>query len=416
MRVAVIGAGLGGLLAATALAGQGQRVTVFEALPYHGGRFTNIEYRGYQLSTGALHLIPHGATGPLGAMLKRLGVKVQIVRTSPPGLFRFGGKNYTHNQLQDLFGSWNKVRLVKLTADLRYSSGGDEPYLEWVRKRISHKKVFDLANSFCRWALSLDAHEVSSREVVSITKNVDRFGAPGVPIGGCRAVVDGLVEALKRQGGTIHYQTPVEGITVEDGSVKGVSTPEGELEFEAVVSNIGPKATASLCEKGTFTREYMHGLSSLKAAEGIKISFSSDTPLVGHTCTFFTPEAERVGGLVELTHIDPSLAPKGRHLLMSHQKLYGNNIEREIEEGIEDLRSIFPGFDEHCEILMVQCYRSHWPVNRVASGTHLGPETPVKGLYNVGDGIKPQGFMETDGVAAGVELMLEKFNKDMRGV
>jgi phytoene dehydrogenase-like protein len=99
MRVGIIGAGLGGLLSGVALAKQRHNVTVFERLPYHGGRFTNIEINGYQLSTGALHLIPHGPAGPLGQMLKRLGVNVQIVRTTPPGLFRFEGKDYTHNQI-----------------------------------------------------------------------------------------------------------------------------------------------------------------------------------------------------------------------------------------------------------------------------------------------------------------------------
>jgi phytoene dehydrogenase-like protein len=416
MKVGIIGAGLGGLLAGTALAKQCHKVTVFERLPYHGGRFTNIEYKGYQLSTGALHLIPHGTAGPFGTMLKRLGVNAPIVRTTIPGLFRFGGKNYTHRQLQDLFGSWNKVKLAKLTADLRYSNGGDEPYLEWVRKRISHKKVLDLANSFCRWSMSVDADEVTSREVVSITKNIDRYGATGVPIGGCKTVVDGLVEELKRNSGEIHLQASVEEILTEDGRVTGLATPEENFEFDAVISNIGPKGTISLSKNEEFSREYIDTISSLKSANGIKISFTSDTPLVGSTCTFFTPEAERIGGLVELTHIDPSLAPKGRHLLMSHQKLYGEDINKEIEAGIEDLRNIFPEFDGHCELLMVQCYKNHWPVNRTASGTHLGPQTPIGGLYNVGDGIKPQGFMETEGVAAGVELMLEKFNKEPQEV
>ncbi len=413
MRVGVIGAGLGGLLSALSLAKQRHKVTVFERLPYHGGRFTNIEYKGYQLSTGALHMIPHGATGPLGTMLKRLGVNVNIIRTRPPGLFRFGGKDYTHNELQNLFGAWNKVKLIKLTADLRYSNGGDESYLEWVRKRVSHKKVADLANSFCRWSMSVDADEVSSREVVSITKNVDRFGAPGVPIGGCRAVTDGLAEELNKSGGEIRYQTPVERILHKDGRLTGLATGDDEIELDAVISNIGPAATVSLCGEECFKSEYLNMIRSAKPANGIKISFSSDVPLVGHTCTFFTPEAERVGGLVELTHIDPGLAPSGMHLLMSHQKYYGGDINREIERGMEDLRMIFPDFDGHCKVLMAQSYREHWPVNRVASGTHLSPETDLMGLYNVGDGVKPQGFMETEGVAAGVEDMLRKFNKDM---
>jgi phytoene dehydrogenase-like protein len=413
MKIGVIGAGLGGLLSGVAMAKQGHKVEIFERLPYHGGRFTNIEYKGYQLSTGALHMIPHGANGPMGILLKKLGINVPIIRTSPAGLFRFDGKDYTHNQLPDLFGAWNKVKLIKLTADLRYSNGGDESYLDWVRKRVSHKKVFDLANSFCRWALSLDADEVSSREIVSVTRNVDRYGPPGIPIGGCKAVTDGLADELKKMGGVIHYQSPVEEIIQEDQTVRGLATSSESLEFDFVISNIGPGGTVSICKEDGLGKEYVQMISSLKPANGIKISFSSDTPLVGKTCTLFTPEAKKVGGLVELTHISPGLSPKGKLLLMSHQKLYGTDIEREIESGIDDLRAIFPGFDKHCEVLMVQSYKNHWPVNRVASGTHVEPETPIKGLYNVGDGVKPIGFMETEGVAAGVELMLEKFNKDL---
>jgi len=415
MRVGVIGAGLGGLLAGAALAREGHRVTVFERLPYPGGRFANLAYHGYTLSTGALHLIPHGATGPLGRLLRRLGVKVPIVRTNPPGLFRFNGRDYRHTELPELFGAWNKMRLVKLTADLRYSRGGDESYLEWVAKRISHKKVFDLANSFCRWALSLDADEVSSREVVSITRNVDRYGPPGVPLGGCGAVSQGLVRVIEGFGGELRYQESVEEILIADGRAVGLATGEESFSFDAVVSDIGPLETARLCGKAELEKSYLRSLAALRPAEGVKITFSSTKPLVGHTCTLFTPEAERVGGLVELTHLDPGLAPKGRHLLMSHQKLCSGDVEREIEMGIEDLRSQLPGFDRCCEVLMVQCYRGHWPVNRVASGLHVGAGTPIRGLYNVGDGVKPEGLMETDGVAGGVLEMLEKFNKDMVG-
>jgi phytoene dehydrogenase-like protein len=414
VRIGIIGAGLGGLLSGLALSKQNHDVTIFERLPYHGGRFTNLEYKGYQLSTGALHMIPHGGSGPLGTMLRGLGVDVPIIRTDPPGLFRIGGRDYTHNQLPELFGAWNKIKLIKLTADLRYSKGGDETYLDWVRKRISNKKVFDLANAFCRWALSVDADEVSSKEVIEITKNIDRYGPPGVPIGGCKAVSDRIAAELKKHEGQIKYQTSVEEILTEDGSVRGIITPEGEIEFDVIVSNVGPKATISLCKKNCFSREYRKKINSLKPANGIKISFSSDKVLVGRTCTLFTPDARRIGGLVELTHIDPGLAPNGKHLLMSHQKMYGNRVDTEIDEGLEDLRSIFPDFDSHCEVLMIQSYKNNWPVNRIASGSSLSPETEVKGLYNVGDGIKPSGFMETEGVAAGVGMMLlEKFNKEL---
>lgn len=416
MKIGVIGAGLGGLLAAASLGKAGHDIEIFERLPYHGGRFTNIDYKGFRLSTGALHVVPHGPGGPLGTMLKRLGANVSIVPTNPPGLFRIKGKDYTHNELPGLFGTWNKVKLLKVMADLKYSNGGDESYLEWVSKRVSHHMAFGLADSFCRWSLSLDADEVSSREIVAITRNVHRYGGPGIPIGGCKSVSDSLESLITAAGGTIKYSTPVEEIHVEDGRVRGISTKAGEHTFDVVISDIGPKATIELCKNTDFPKEYTEFVSSSKSANGIKMSFALDSPLIGQTCCIFTPEAERVGGLVELTHTDPGFAPKGRHLLMSHQKLIGNNVEKEIEQGIEDIKDAFPGFEKHSKLLMVQSYKNHWPVNRTTSGMHIPPETPVHGLYNVGDGIKPLGLMETEGVAGGVELMLERFNKDFQGV
>ena len=58
MRVAIIGAGLGGLLAANVLAKKGYKIDVFEKLPFAGGRFTNLNYKGFiltdDLNMGAL--------------------------------------------------------------------------------------------------------------------------------------------------------------------------------------------------------------------------------------------------------------------------------------------------------------------------------------------------------------------------
>ena len=89
MKIGIVGAGLGGLLAGALLSKDKENdITIYEKLPFVGGRFTNIEYKGYQLTTGALHMIPHGADGYLAQLLNKAGCNVNIVNSNPDGLFR----------------------------------------------------------------------------------------------------------------------------------------------------------------------------------------------------------------------------------------------------------------------------------------------------------------------------------------
>jgi len=81
MRVVTVGAGLGGLLTSAFLAKAGHEVTVLEKSSFIGGRFTNLNYKGFGLSTGALHMVPHGENGPLAYLLRLLNADVKIVNS-----------------------------------------------------------------------------------------------------------------------------------------------------------------------------------------------------------------------------------------------------------------------------------------------------------------------------------------------
>ena len=175
-----------------------------------------------------------------------------------------------------------------------------------------------------------------------------------------------------------------------------------------MISDIGPKATIALCGETHFEKDYLGSINGLKEACGIKFSIGSDRATIGHSGVLLTPGARRIDGANEVTNADPRLAPKGKHLLMTYQRLRSENIKKEIKLGMEDLHDIFPGFERHCELLMTQTFEGKWPVNRAISGQHLDPETPIQGLYNVGDAIKPEGWMETEGIAKGVELMVSR--------
>ncbi|RLG21175.1 hypothetical protein DRN72_04080 [Methanosarcinales archaeon] len=65
--------------------------------------------------------------------------------------------------------------------------------------------------------------------------------------------------------------------------------------------------------------------------------------------------------------------------------------------GLKDLKDVVGEY----ELLMVQCYRDSWPVNRVRAGYDPAPTTPIKNLYVVGDGAKGD-EIEVEGIALGV--------------
>ncbi len=65
----IAGGGIGGLISAALLAQNGKKTFLVERLPFLGGRFTSFRYQGFEIPTGAVHMIPHSRKGPLGKIL-----------------------------------------------------------------------------------------------------------------------------------------------------------------------------------------------------------------------------------------------------------------------------------------------------------------------------------------------------------
>src|SRR5260370_39847563 len=89
----VIGAGLGGLLSAAQLLKLGKHVVVLERLPHSGGRFTAKVFRGVQVSTGAVHMVPFGSSGVLSQVLSRLHVPHHFLMLTFLVPFTYMGSN-----------------------------------------------------------------------------------------------------------------------------------------------------------------------------------------------------------------------------------------------------------------------------------------------------------------------------------
>ncbi|WP_135609351.1 NAD(P)/FAD-dependent oxidoreductase [Methanococcoides sp. AM1] len=414
MKVIVIGAGLGGLLSAAKLSGSGYDVEVFERLPMTGGRFTNIDVKGYKLTTGALHMIPHGPTGPLAQLLEEVGAEVTIERDEGMAFMRIF-EDIENNIYEDvpfgkfgkMFSLWNRIKLAFFMMTTRRNPPRDCSFAEWLSKHLDEPLAHQMADSFCGWALSLKAADVPVEEAFEIFEKLYRHGGPGVPIGGCKAVTDALADVVRNNGGTIHTDKEVSEIIIEDGKASGVIIDGQKYPADLVLSNIGHNFTHGLCKDVDINEEhqqYLNKIKVIKPSAGVKICLAANEPLIGHGGVLFTPSARRVNGINEVTNIDPDLAPQGKHLVMAHQTTQWNRIpylEDEIDLGIKDLNEIFAGKD--FDVLLTQSYYNGWPVNRSSSGSDIGNTTPIEGLYVVGDGAKGKGGIEVEGVALGVK-------------
>jgi phytoene dehydrogenase-like protein len=434
--VIIIGAGLGGLLSAAQLLQLGKRVAIVERLPHSGGRFTAKTFQGAQISTGAVHMIPFGSSGVLARMLRRLHVPHRFFDADVFGSFHVHGKQFRSRGLLGLYKVLGPRQFFRFTClgylmflrRLPHDQCG-LPFDQWLERHIDVKRNPELTAFFAsisRFALSLELHQVSTEEVIKTTKNMLRFGAPAIVEGGCGALTRELEHCVLERGGDLRLRYDVLQILQEDSQVIGVRVRNKangeEVLFLAplVVSDIGPRATHALLHNRQITQAEVlkqqgqppgeHSIASVPAHEaiGLKVHFLSDLSLFPHKGIMYCLDTQRIAGMVQPTNFDPSLAPVGKHLLISHQVIQSEDIEEEKRLALADLRMMFgETFEKHCRILTISAYRGEWPVNRSAQGTDVPSNTPVQGLYLVGDAVKPSGYLMVEGVAQSVNHFLD---------
>ncbi len=438
----IIGAGLGGLLSAAHLLERGKRVLIVERLPHCGGRFTAKTFQGVQVSTGAVHMVPFGSSGVLSHMLQHLHVLHYFFDADVFGSFHVHGKQYQARGILGVFkfmGPRQFALLVALGCQMFLRTLPQHertlPYSVWLKQHLdiaNNPQLVAFFERVSRFALSLELSQVSTAEVVEITKNMFRYGAPAIVQGGCGSLTQTLEQHVIAQGGSIRLSCEVLQILHEDGRATGVrlrdksSGHEAMLTAPIIVSDIGPRATEGLLHNQKVTQaqvlkqqaycekqEDEQNESEIHEAVGLKIHILSDVSLIPHKGIMYCLDTKRIAGMVQPTNSEPNLAPAGKHLLISHQVIQSNNVEEERALALADLRMMFgETFDKHCHILTMGTYRGEWPVNRMAQGEDAHAETTTQGLYLVGDAVKPSGYLMVEGVAQSVNRFLDVLDEN----
>jgi phytoene dehydrogenase-like protein len=422
--VIVIGAGLGGLLSAAQFLRRGRRVLVIERLSHPGGRFTAKTFKGAQVSTGAVHMLPFGTNGELANMLRALAIPHRIHDSEVFGSFHVRGRQYVTRsmlQLAQVFGPRQFAQTLQLAvAMLLRQPRPDErdlTYREWLDRRITRKSSPELYAFFeriCHFSVSIDLDDITYGEVVETMKNMFRYGPPGIVDGGCAALTGELERRVLAAGGDIWLEQDALEVLRDGAMVAGVrvrdrkSGDERELCAPIVISNIGPEATARLTAMNGQPAIREEAQDGKRVASGLKVHLLSDDSIIPHRGIMYCLDTQRIAGIVQPSNSDRRLAPPGKHLLITHQLMRSDDVNAEREAARADLRYLFgDAFGSRIDILTMSQYRGEWPVNRARQGEDVLPETGLSGLYLVGDAVKPSGYLMVEGVAQSVNALLD---------
>ena len=271
-RVAVVGAGPGGLAAAMLLAQAGVAVTIFEKQAVVGGRTSAIEADGFRFDLGpTFFLYPRILAEIFSACGRDLQTEVPMVRLDPQYrlIFGAGGEMNCTGDIERMVGEIaklspedaprfrnfmndNRVKLEKFTPCLQTPFQGWTsllrprllkvlPYLKpWRSLHSEIGKYFRdprLQTAFTFQSKYLGMSPFHCPSLFSILSFLEYEHGIFHPIGGCNAVTSAMARIAREMGVEIRLEEGVEEILFEGRKAVGVRTCSGEHRADAVVVN-----------------------------------------------------------------------------------------------------------------------------------------------------------------------------------
>lgn len=286
-RVVVIGAGIGGLAAAAALARDGFAVTVLEAHVYPGGSAGTFYHQGYRFDAGATVAGGFYPGGPMDLLARRVGIMgwpaylseaAMTVHLPDGGQIVRWADERRHAEHRAAFGREGEAfwRWQEQTADLMWDLALDLPPWppqtpaqvaalltrggSWLRRNARGLRPDLLLDAVrpaswrlhgmperLRWFVDgqlMISAQTSSRRANALyaaaALDLPRRGVVHLR-GGMGALAETLVQAVRQNGGTVLYRQQAQQIVMEGGKPVAVKTRQGgEFPADGVIANLTP--------------------------------------------------------------------------------------------------------------------------------------------------------------------------------
>ena len=415
----VIGSGVGGLCVAARLVADGMKVRVIEKLPFVGGRFSSRNFKGFEVTTGAI-MVPFGDRSSFHETFKLTEASFNV--KEPVGGFRY---RLAHGELDVppqggggligmlQFATGDASEAKRLFYHFKQALSWWEPsdtisFKDWLSQYTQHPEVHNILQGFCAAFIGTSLHEVPAGEYFRFLKAMGRNNQYGISAKGNREVMESLASSIKERGSSVQIKTACKGILVEKGRARGAliqrANAEETVEADFVISNAGPEMTLKLAGENHFEKSYLELLRKHPyPTPVIHVAIRSRDPLGDFQGIYNFGNTKHLIFLETPSLTSPELAPEGMHLTTTFNVLEdsaGPFKRKETIEGImQELKENFPSFGKDAKPLCISVHRGEWPAMRRWPGYPMPVRTPVENLYNVGDGCMPLGTVGIEAAA-----------------
>lgn len=327
-RVVIVGAGIGGLVAALHLAIEGCEVSVFDQASHPGGKLRTLEVAGRKLDVGptvfTMRWVFEDIFARAGGALEnfialkpvdvlarhawtetaRLDLFADMAR-SADAIGKFAGaaeaRGYiafskraqtTYETLKNSYILAAKPTPLSLTAGAGLRGFADlwriSPFTTLWNALGDYFQDPRLRQLFARYATYCGSSPFESPATLMLIAHVERDGV-WIIEGGMHRLAEALENLARDRGVAFHYGTRVKEINVHGGRTSGVTLSSGErVECDAVVSNADTGALSSglLGAEASKAVKPSHGARSLSAVTWAIIAKTSGFSLARHNVFF----------------------------------------------------------------------------------------------------------------------------------
>ncbi len=411
MRPVIIGAGIGGLCAASLLSLSGKNPLVLEKESRIGGRATSYPYKGCILDNGwhASYYKDGYVGGYIGEILSKVGRPLKLKKLDPPV------SQYRDGKIESIMGFAHvpaelRPFLLKVAVEVRaipYEQTheyDDITVLEWAQQKTQNPILLKHFNLSSYFALTAKADRASAGEFFRVLQIATSIcSGLGYPLeGGIKTIADALRAGIESRGGEVITEAEVVSMEREGDLLSCITYVKDGDTREVIPSHVlfNPPVYFITDYITDFPSEFTEKVKSLKGhhtGPSTQVYICLDSPVLDTTSLVLLPEDADMWqpgehcAVFSPSNCSRSVAPPGSQLLLMAVPHARASAE---EEAVERLATVFPSVRNHIEWI-------HSFTTAIVDGLakHVGfvgnhrtrVTSPLKNLFFVGDTVEGTG-------------------------